>query len=184
MQTTITFRFDEGQSPDFEAVRLTVGTVLMRHIGAHARLKRLTADQWRLDTGRKPESEVTQDAAAEAEEVQAKGEEEVTPEESELWKAYDRWCELMVATTGVQVVRKGKKAKDLDPETPTDWPWEDTNMAALGWDKPAAILDLPVDLVGSWQTQIRATNPGIFGPPLTGQAPNAKKKTHGVLAIA
>ena len=185
MQATITFRFDPDQIPDLEAVRVRVGTVLMKGIGDHARLKRLTTEQWRLDTGRQAsEAGNGADAAAPEVEPEEPKDDEVSAEDSLLWQAYDRWCELAVSTLSVKIVRRTKKSQEMDPEDPESWSWEESSMQALGWDKPKAILEMPVDLVGAWQNQVRAVNPGIFGPPLTGTTGNAKKKTHGVLGIA
>ena len=44
LKATLTYRFDEGEHPDLEAVRVTVGTGSMRVIGTHSRLVRLAGE--------------------------------------------------------------------------------------------------------------------------------------------
>ena len=79
----------------------------------------------------------------------------------------------------VQVVKRAKKAKDLDEDAPDTWPWEESSLAALGLDKPEGAMELKTDLIDAWERAVDSVNPGVFGRPLTSQA---KKKT-GVLSI-
>ena len=44
LKATLTYRFDDGEHPDLEAVRVTVGTGSMRVIGTHSRLVRLAGE--------------------------------------------------------------------------------------------------------------------------------------------
>ena len=72
-----------------------------------------------------------------------------------------------------------KKAKELDPEDPDKWPWQDSSLEALGWDKPGPVIDLPADLFTSWELYAQRVNPGTFGPPLTGTT----KKKVGLISV-
>ena len=105
--------------------------------------------------------------------------EEDRPEDTVRVNLYRRWALLAAVTRTVQVVKHGKKAKDLDPEDPEKWPWQDASLEALGWDKPGPVIDLPADLFTSWELYAQRVNPGTFGPPLTGST----KKKVGLISV-
>ena len=192
LKATLTYRFDEGEHPDLEAVRVTVGTGSMRVIGTHSRLVRLAGEIAEAENKAEREDE---HAAAVAGVVVAAAEgegdeenmlvelppapEEERPEDTVRVNLYRRWALLASVTRSVQVVRHGKKAKDLDPEDPDKWPWQDSSLEALGWDKPGPVIDLPADLFTSWELYAQRVNPGTFGPPLTGTT----KKKVGLISV-
>jgi hypothetical protein len=196
LKATLTYRFDDGEHPDLEAVRVTVGTGSMRVIGTHSRLVRLAGEiaeaenKAELEDERATAAAGTLVAAVEAAEDGEGDDESVThepapvpveerPEDTVRVNLYRRWALLASVTRSVQVVKRGKKAKDLDPEDPEKWPWQDASLESLGWDKPGPVIDLPADLFTSWELYAQRVNPGTFGPPLTGTT----KKKVGLISV-
>ena len=193
LKATLTYRFDEGEHPDLEAVRVTVGTGSMRVIGTHSRLVRLAGEIAEAENKAELEDERATAAAgvvvAAAEAAEGDDEsvtpepapvtEEERPEDTVRVNLYRRWALLASVTRSVQVVKRTKKAKELDPEDPEKWPWQDSSLEALGWDKPGPVIDLPADLFTSWELYAQRVNPGTFGPPLTGST----KKKVGLISV-
>ena len=194
LKATLIYRFDEGEHPDLEAVRVTVGTGSMRVIGTHSRLVRLAGEIAEAENKAERDDELAAAAAgtlvaaveaAEGEEDEsttpepAPAAEEERPEDTVRVNLYRRWALLASVTRSVQVVKRGKKAKELDPEDPEKWPWQDSSLEALGWDKPGPVIDLPADLFTSWELYAQRVNPGTFGPPLTGTT----KKKVGLISV-
>ena len=193
LKATLTYRFDDGEHPDLEAVRVTVGTGSMRVIGTHSRLVRLAGEIAEAENKAELEDERATAAAgvvvAAAEAAEGDDEsvtpepapvtEEERPEDTVRVNLYRRWALLASVTRSVQVVKHGKKAKELDPEDPEKWPWQDSSLEALGWDKPGPVIDLPADLFTSWELYAQRVNPGTFGPPLTGTT----KKKVGLISV-
>lgn len=199
LATTLTYVFDECEHPELQAVRITVGTGSMRVIGTHSRLVRLAdglAEQENrqalveeqagalvadvdgdgaLDEGAcvstpeaKPEARVKAPPAGEE-----------RPEDVVRVNLYRRWALLAAVTRKVQVVKRGRKARELDLENPDAWPWQESSLEGLGWDRPGPVVDLPADLFTSWELHAQRVNPGTFGPPLTG----AVKKKTGLISV-
>ncbi len=195
LKATLTYRFDDGEHPELEAVRVTVGTGSMRVIGTHSRLVRLAGEIAEAENKAERDDEQATAAAgvlvAAVETAEADGDDEsvthepvpVTederPEDTVRVNLYRRWALLASVTRSVQVVKRGKKAKELDPEDPEKWPWQDSSLEALGWDKPGPVIDLPADLFTSWELYAQRVNPGTFGPPLTGTT----KKKVGLISV-
>ena len=202
MKATLTYRFDEGEHPELEAVRVVVGTGSMRVIGTHSRLVRLAGEIAETENKAEIEDEraiaaagvvvaaveaeesedgevtLAEPAPVDADRERSVGEEE-RPDHVVRVNLYRRWALLASVTRSVQVIKRGKKAKELDPEDPEKWPWQDSSLEALGWDKPGPVVDLPADLFTSWELYAQRVNPGTFGPPLTS---GAKKKT-GLISV-
>ena len=188
MQGTITYRFEEGEHPTLKAVRIIVATVNMSRVGAHARMLREATEQWRTDTQQPkiatPKEETNGNVQPEGQqEEQQEGQQEgllvseaKQAEDNWLYSQYTRWATLAAATTTVSVIKHGKKNQtvELDEDTPDDWPWQKSSLAELGWDNPAGMGEIPVDLFTAWEARAMSVNPGIFGPPLT--STNGKKK--------
>lgn len=178
MKRTLTYKFEAGEHPTLQAVRITVSTVTMSGIGKHARMLREAVEQWRIDTGQEPETDNSEAGTEEAQVAPVPP----TPTEAEkaernwLYSQYTRWPILAATTAMVSVIQHGKKGKpvELDDEQSDDWPWQESSLAALGWDNPKGVGELPVDLFTAWEAQAMAVNPGIFGPPQT--SINGKKK--------
>ena len=63
--------------------------------------------------------------------------EEERPEDTVRVNLYRRWALLASVTRSVQVVKRGKKAKELDPEDPEKWPWQDSSLRRLVGTSPA-----------------------------------------------
>ena len=193
LKATLTYRFDEGEHPDLEAVRVTVGTGSMRVIGTHSRLVRLAGEIAEAENKAERDDEQASAAAgalvaaveaAEGDDESVTHEpapvpEEERPEDTVRVNLYRRWALLASVTRSVQVVKSTKKAKELDPEDPEKWPWQDSSLEALGWDKPGPVIDLPADLFTSWELYAQRVNPGTFGPPLTGTT----KKKVGLISV-
>ena len=198
LKATLIYRFDEGEHPDLEAVRVTVGTGSMRVIGTHSRLVRLAGEIAEAENKAEREDEQATAAAGVLVAAINSGEaaegdtdddsvthepapvtEEERPEDTVRVNLYRRWALLASVTRSVQVVKRGKKAKELDPEDPEKWPWQDSSLEALGWDKPGPVIDLPADLFTSWELYAQRVNPGTFGPPLTGTT----KKKVGLISV-
>ena len=187
MKRTLTYKFEAGEHPTLQAVRITVSTVTMSGIGKHARMLREAVEQWRQDTGQEPDQE---EPNGQEERIRQGNEEAqegllvppAAPTEAEkaernwLYSQYTRWAILAATTAMVSVIQHGKKGKtvELDDNQSDDWPWQESSLAALGWDNPKGVGELPVDLFTAWEAQSMAVNPGIFGPPQTGA--NGKKK--------
>lgn len=197
MRATLTYRFDDGEHLELEAVRVTVGTGSMRVIGTHSRLVRLASEIAEAENKAEFEDEVAAHAAgvvvAAVVEAEGQGEEDdeaempsepagagERPEDVVRVNLYRRWALLSAVTRSIQVVRRSKKLKELDPEDPDKWPWQDSSMEGLGWDKPGPVIDLPADLFTSWELYAQRVNPGTFGPPLTG---STKKNRAGLISV-
>jgi hypothetical protein len=205
MSATLTYRFDEGEHPDLEAVRVVVGTGSMRTIGTHSRLVRLAGEVAATENKAELDAErATALAAAAASVMQPadgarqEGDEddedsdeaeagpqpvppdsEERPEDVVRVNLYRRWALLAAVTRKISIVKRGRKAKELDPEDPDKWPWQEASLEALGWDQPGPVVDLPADLFTSWELYAQRVNPGTFGPPLTG----ATKKKTGLISV-
>lgn len=194
LKATLIYRFDEGEHPDLEAVRVTVGTGSMRVIGTHSRLVHLAGEIAEAENkAERDDEQATAAAGTLVAAVEAEGDgdddsvthepapvpEEERPEDTVRVNLYRRWALLASVTRSVQVVKRTKKAKELDPEDPEKWPWQDSSLEALGWDKPGPVIDLPADLFTSWELYAQRVNPGTFGPPLTGST----KKKVGLISV-
>lgn len=179
MNSTLTYRFEPEESAGLEAVRITVSGVTMKGIGTHARLTREAVEQWRTDTGQDKKETPAEAPPAEAETPENQPA-ELPAEHNWLYSQYTRWAVLATTTTRVSVIKRGKKPLELSDETPDDWPWQESSLAALGWDKPSGVGDVPVDLFTAWERAAMDVNPGVFGPSRPGS--NAKKKT-GLISV-
>lgn len=152
------------------AIRLTVGTVTLRHLGVLARQQREIAAAFADSLGIDPN-----DPEA--------GRRTLTPEQEQAAREM-QWqqsaCRLIASTVKVEIVGK---EKDIDHAShPAEWPWKPATLADLGWDTPDKFLDAPVDLVDAWQDKAAEVNPGVWGPKLAAR-PGQKKPTTGVLQV-
>jgi len=203
---------DEVDRMPMQAVRLVVRTASMRDYGEFQRLTRLATEIWEqrfpLLNGNSVTEEVDGEAAVDAPESvlesasegsEAAGEKprQTRAEGSGVYlDVYRRWARLVAATAAVEVLGagqqtpvfgKGKKGQPAPVEIDWDasqdaWPWSPSSLAALGWDKPDPIMDVPTDFFFAWEQAVLDVNPGVWGAARTSDAPNAKKKT-GLVAI-
>jgi hypothetical protein len=184
MQSTLTYRFETDENPELEAIRITVKTLTMAGVGQHAKLLREAIEMWRVDTNNPEFGKEVSNNGKEEEEGRPEGvltPKEPTREEEVLYNHYARWAVIASATVDkVLIVKRGKTTKELDEDNTDSWPWETTSTAAMGWDKPSGILDIPIDLFTAWEKQAYAVNPGLFGPAGNNVA---KKKGVGLISV-
>jgi hypothetical protein len=172
MQQTLTYRSDPTDEVSYEAIRITVKTLTVGQIGAHARLTQQVQNQWQVDNNLPPEGPIATPPDPS----------NTISHEAQLYLyQYKRWVTCYVATVGVQVVERTKKLtlSDLDDDNPETWPWAKSSLTALGLDKPEGILNIKSDLLDAWEIAAMTVNPGVFGGQNLTASP--KKKT-GLIA--